>query len=191
MEKTTMTLAERRQMIAVDRKALTVLKGTIDKIVKTLDLDDERIIKRVDNALRSEYGAVNGVINLLASIANWPVEPNDGAQVATNRQILANKLNLDLMLLEEIRASRGYHTFVSDDMKIINGQAPDYETYSQLCQIFIEELLGEELAEKPAISQTKWEQLEQVAKDKAALDLEQRMAELEMHKAFIEAKTAT
>ena len=185
-----MTLAQRRQLIGKQAGLIKALVKQINQITASLDLDDERMARRIDSAMKSEYGAINGLINLVASLAHWPADVGNGMDVPTNRTTLANA-GFDLVLLEQIRQSRGYHTFISDELKIIDGVEPEYETYSQLCAIYLEAITNEEddtLINITSIDQVKWDKREQIEINAAKLELELKEAELEMHKQLITAK---
>ena len=99
-----------------EAKVIRELTSLVNKIADTCGLDEERIAKRIDVALQSEYGRINGLINLLSSLAKWPAEQGDGSSVATNRQLLRDELKLDLVLLEDINTFKGYHTFHDDKL---------------------------------------------------------------------------
>lgn len=184
--KTISRLDSKRATIQANRAAVKKLKDLAINIALELNLDEDRMAKRIDAAMRSEYGAINGLVNLTASIANWPAEPGDGNMVSANRAVLEDKFNLDLMLLEDIRTFKGYHTFVTDELVIMAGVEPMYEDYADYCQIFLEELGLE--ANRPTIEQSKWENREAKAKEQAKEDLLGMQDDLAKHKAFIEAQ---
>lgn len=173
-------LDAKKANIQSNREASKVLKKLLKDITNTLDLDEERMAKRIDSATRSEYGAINGLVNLVASVANWPVENGDGALVSTNRLILEDKFNLDLVMLDDIRAYRGFHSFVTDDIEIINGQEPQYEDYTDYCEIFLEELGVK--STRPTICPDRWNTAETRAIAKAKTDQAQMLEELAFHK---------
>lgn len=173
-------LDAKKANIQSNREASKVLKKLLKDITNTLDLDEERMAKRIDSATRSEYGAINGLVNLVASVANWPVENGDGALVSTNRLILEDKFNLDLVMLDDIRAYRGFHSFVTDDIEIINGQEPQYEDYTDYCEIFLEELGVK--STRPTICPDRWKTAETRAIAKAKTDQAQMLEELAFHK---------
>lgn len=173
-------LQAKRDEIKANREAGKVLKKLIRDITAGLDLDEERMAKRIDSATRSEYGPINGLINLVAAIANWPVEQGDGSLVSTNRQVLEDKFNLDLVMLDDIRVFRGFHSFVTDDIEIINGVEPDYENYTDYCEIFLEDLGVK--STRPTINEPKWQAAEIRALKKAKEDKEQLEMEVEIHR---------
>ena len=176
-------LDAKKANIQSNREASKVLKKLLKDITNTLDLDEERMAKRIDSATRSEYGAINGLVNLVASVANWPVENGDGALVSTNRLILEDKFNLDLVMLDDIRAYRGFHSFVTDDIEIINGQEPQYEDYTDYCEIFLEELGVR--STRPTICPDRWKTAETRAIAKAKTDQTQMLEELAFHKEYL------
>lgn len=178
-------IAAKKAQIDSNREALKALKNILNKMTAEFSLDEDRMAKRIDAALRSEYGAINGMINLIAAVASWPAEQGDGSMVSTNRQILDEKFDLDLMMLEDIRKFKGYHSFVadSDEIEIIDGVIPDYENYTDYCEIFLETL--EVSANRPTICSDTWNRLEAKAKVNAAIDMELMKEELEKHKEFI------
>jgi len=172
-----------RKEIESNRAATAKIKSILKAIVSECDLDEGRMAKRIHSATRSEYGVTNGLINLLAAVANWPAEAGDGANVATNSLILEEKLGLDLALLSDIRNYRGHHTFVTDELEIIAGQEPVYDQYSLYCNVLLADLGVE--SSRPTISETKWQAAEKSAKDRASIELETMRAEIERHKALI------
>ena len=176
-------LDAKKANIQSNREASKVLKKLLKDITNTLDLDEERMAKRIDAATRSEYGAINGLVNLVASVANWPVENGDGALVSTNRLILEDKFNLDLVMLDDIRTYRGFHSFVTDDIEIINGQEPQYEDYTDYCEIFLEELGVK--STRPTICPDRWKTAETRAIAKAKTDQAQMQEELAFHKEYL------
>lgn len=176
-------LDAKKANIQSNREASKVLKKLLKDITNTLDLDEERMAKRIDAATRSEYGAINGLVNLVASVANWPVENGDGALVSTNRLILEDKFNLDLVMLDDIRTYRGFHSFVTDDIEIINGQEPQYEDYTDYCEIFLEELGVR--STRPTICPDRWKTAETRAIAKAKTDQAQMLEELAFHKEYL------
>lgn len=177
-------LQAKREQIQANREASKVLKKLIKDITNSLSLDEDRMAKRIDSATRSEYGAINGLVNLVASVANWPVENGDGSLVSTNRLVLEEKFNLDLVMLDDIRAFRGYHSFVTDELEIINGIEPQYEDYTDYCEIFLEELGVK--SNRPTICEAKWAAAEKRAKQKALDDQAQMQEELAVHQAYME-----
>ena len=176
-------LSNKRLQINANREAVTTLKKLIYNITDRLSLDDESMQRRVDAAVKSEYGPVNGLINLLAAIATWPADQGDGSSVAGNKKILEEEFKLDLLLLDDIRIYRGYHTFIADDLTIIAGQEPSYEDYADYCTIFLEDLNIKSY--KPTIERTKWQLLETKAKARVEKDIVERQEALAKHREFI------
>ena len=139
--------------------------------------------KRIDSALRSEYGPINGLINLVSAIASWPAEPGDGAMVSQNRMILESKLNLDLLLLDDIKQFRGYHSFVNDELEIVQGTEPQFEDYTDYCSIFLEDLGAKSF--KATIEPATWQRRELVARQKAEVERQNMSDELTRYNTLI------
>ena len=176
-------IEQKKAEIQANREAHKALKALINNITKDLSLDEDRMAKRIDSATRSEYGPINGLINLVVSIANWPVEQGDGSMVSTNRAILEDKFNLDLVMLDDIKTFRGHHSFVTDEVEIIDGKEPMYEDYTDYCSIFLEELGVQ--SSKPTINPDSWQRAEAQAMKKAQEDQKQMAEELQAHKAYM------
>jgi hypothetical protein len=176
-------LAKARESHKAEAKVIRELVKTINKITDACGLDEERMAKRIDVALNSEYGRINGLINLLSSLAKWPAEQGDGASVATNRAILRDELKLDLILLEDINSYKGYHTFHDDKLEVIQGVEPEYELYEDYCYLMLDSMgLLDEKAVRPTISKDKWQRLEARAVERTQAQIELLKAELEQHK---------
>jgi len=177
-------MAAKRELIVANRKAKNELIKLIKSIVKDFNLDEDGMNKRINFALSSEYGPINGLINLVVAIAKWPAEPGDGSMVATNRQLLESKHGLDLLLLDDIDNFRGNHTFVSkQDLEIIASKEPDYENYTDYCAIFLEDLGVQSY--KATIEESIWNYREQVAVNKADQELAEKREELERYKSMM------
>ena len=179
-------IAKRKESKAANKVALQSLRKLIKDITEELSLDEERMARRLDAAFSSEYGPINGTVNLLTSIANWPAEAGDASMLSVNKQILEDKFKLDLLLLSDIRNNRGFHTFVTDDLEILTGEEPNYSDYSDDCEIFLDETFNVTV-NRPTIDKTQWERLELRAQAKAELELERMKAQVERHKADLAA----
>ena len=86
-------------------------------------------------------------------------------------------------MLDDIRAYRGFHSFVTDDIEIINGQEPQYEDYTDYCEIFLEELGVK--STRPTICPDRWKTAETRAIAKAKTDQTQMLEELAFHKEYL------
>jgi hypothetical protein len=175
----------KRAILQEERKTITALEGKINTIVDELGLDEEKMQRRIEVALRSEYGRVNGMVNLLAAICNWPADSGDGASVGENRKVIKEKLKIDLMLLEDIRTYRGFHSFHTDELEIIDGVEPQYEDYEDYVAILLQDM-GLTPYTKATINPEQWEKAEERAKEKAKLDVESMRIAVERHKAMLE-----
>lgn len=182
-------IQSKRATLQAERTTINALKKTVLTITDTLGLDEEKMQRRVDTALKSEYGRINGMVNLLSAIANWPAEQGDGTAVGENRRVLEETLKLDLMLLEDIRTYRGFHTFATDELEIIDGIEPQYEDYEDYVAILLEDM-GLTAQQRVKLNPAVWAKVESRTKEKVAIDLERMKIALEKHKALIEASEA-
>lgn len=175
---------EKREVLNKEKATINGLKKKVFDIVDLVGMDEEKVQKRVDAALRSEYGRINGMVNLLAAIVNWPADQGDGSAVGENRRTIEEKLGLDLMLLEDIRTYRGFHTFHTDELEIIDGIEPQYEDYADYVTILLEDM--DLTPGRVTIDPTTWSRTEARTKQKVATDIELMKAAVERHKALIE-----
>lgn len=174
--------AKRAQRDA-EKQTIKALKTLVNGITDIVGLDEERIGKRIDSAMQSEYGRVNGMVNLVSALAHWPAEAGDGSAVSENRKLLESKLNLDLLTLADIRTFRGFHTFHTEDLETIDGQAPSYEDYEDYVAMFLEDL--DLTPQRITIDSATWERQEAKAKRQTVEKIEALRLAVEKHKEFI------
>ena len=176
-------LAKAKALRASEKAIITAIKEQVIAVADIANLDEEKLHRRVQAALKSEYGRINGMINLLAAVCKWPAEQGDGASVAANQITIQENLGLDLLLLEDISKYKGFHTFATDEMETVIGVEPQYENYEDYTSILLEELGFEELSS--SINQDMWERNEVKAKERAKKDLTDIQTALDEHKAFL------
>lgn len=174
----------KRANIQAERATLSKLKALIYQIADLCGLDEDKMSRRIEAALQSEYGRTNGMINLLASVAHWPAEAGDGSAVAENRRLIEEKLGLDLLMLADIRGFRGYHTFHTDELETIAGVEPNYEDYEDYVAIFLEDL--KLTPQRVGIDRAVWQRQEIRAKEQTAKTITELAEAVEKHKAFLE-----
>jgi len=176
-----MTIEQAREAVKVERVMVRDLTKLVKAITKKLDLDAERMDKRLAAARKSEYGPVHGLINLLVAIANWPAEKGDGALVTTNQSIIESEFGIDLLLCDRIKAAKGFHSFCSEDLEIINGEAPDMEAYNMYSLVLLEDLEIDYPTDlKSRLTLDKWTAVEKRKAEQAKADkkeLEEELAE--------------
>lgn len=173
--------AKVRASIEAERSTIKGLRTLINSITELVGLDEERMSKRIDAALQSEYGRVNGLVNLLAAVVHWPAEAGDGPSVSENRKLIEERLGLDLLLLADIRQLRGYHTFHTDDLTIIDGIEPSYDEYEAYVQVLLEDLKLQPQA-RIVIDPITWQKAEARAKVQAVESIAQLRDAVERHK---------
>jgi hypothetical protein len=162
-----------------NREAYNGLRKILLDITAEVGLDEEKMANRINSARRSEYGPINGLINLLVSVCNWPAEAGDGSNVAINQKLIEDKYpQIDMLMLDDIKSFRGYHSFVSDDtLQVIDGVEPDYENYRDYCSVLLEDLKLKSI--KPTISKDQWQAREASAKVNAKAEAESQRASVE------------
>ena len=178
-------LKQRKALRTEEKNIIDSLKSELNKITNLCGLDTEKMERRIKVALKSEYGRVNGMINLLAAVSKWPAEAGDGASVSTNQTLIESELGLDLLLLEDISTYKGYHTFHTDELEVIDGVAPQYELYEDYCSILLETLGFKAMSS--VIEETKWERQEAVAIKRANNDIIALKEAVAIHKELISA----
>jgi len=176
-------IQSKRAVLNQERATINALKKKVFDITDLVGMDEEKMQRRVEAALRSEYGRINGMVNLLAAVTNWPADQGDGSAVGENRKTIEDKLGLDLMLLEDIRTYRGFHTFATDELEIIDGVEPQYEDYSDYVTILLEDM--NLTPGRVGINPTTWTKTEARTKEKVAVDIEKMKAAVERHKATL------
>lgn len=181
--------AKRKQLVA-EKATLDTLTKLLYKIADLCGLDDEKMARRIDRAKQSEYGRIDGMVNLLSAVCHWPAEAGDGSAVSENKRLIEEKLNLNLMLLSDIRQFRGFTSFVSDDLQIIAGVEPQYEDYEDSVTILLEDMKLTPQRESFSINAGLWQRLEANAQTRATAEIEQLRAEIERTKAFMEANAS-
>lgn len=166
-----------------EKAIITQLKKQVWDIVDLCGLDEERTARRIQAATRSEYGRINGMINLVAAICKWPAEQGDGASVTDNQALIEKELNVDLMLLEDISMYKGYHTFHTDELEVIDGVEPDYDNYRDYSTIYLQEIGFERVAAE--IAPRTWAKKEAATIAKVKEDVTELRAAVERHKSLI------
>ena len=176
-------LAKVKATRSQEKAIITKIKSQISEIVETCGLDEEKMARRSQVALKSEYGRINGIINLYAAVCKWPAEQGDGTSVSANQLMIENDMKVDLMLLEDISSFKGYHTFHTDELEIIDGVEPQYEQYSDHCSLLLEDLGFERAAAE--IVPSSWAALEKRAISRAKDDVEELRAAVVRHNSLV------
>ena len=176
-------LEQRKALRTEEKNIIDSLKLELNKITDLCGLDTEKMERRIKVALKSKYGRVNGMINLLAAVAKWPAESGDGASVSTHQALIEAELGLDLLLLEDISTYKGYHTFHTDELEVIDGVAPQYELYEDYCSILLESLGFAAISS--GIEESEWERQELIAIKKTNNDIIELKEAVAAHKELL------
>ena len=162
------------------RAAEKALKSQINVIVETCDLDPETMAARINAAMDNKHGRTVGLLNLLAATAHWPADKGEAKSVPTNKLLISDKV--DTLVLSMLREARGFHTFIAEDLTIMAGIEPNYEKYSELSQILLEDL-GLDYIPQIIIDKETWLREETKAIDKATKDQAEMLEAIEKYKA--------
>lgn len=162
------------------KDSTAILKNLITEVAELANLDDERVQRRIDAAKRSPYGRIPGLFNLLTSIVLWPVDGRDVSGVMEVKQEIIEKYKFEEELFLDLKAAKGFHTFLSDDHEIIKGQEPDFDEYKMLCLLLAQQL------NIPVVDFSldidKWKANEDEATKDAQVDFEDAQIELQRYK---------
>ena len=160
-------------------KAVQIL---ILEVAETANMNVDEMKKRLQVATsRTEYGKVPSLFNLLANVANWPIDKDGSPAGIADAKLAIEALLVDIIEpLEDLRQAKGYHTFVSDNYEIVEGIEPDFDEYEMLCQLIASSLRIPVVDIK--LSDSAWDKTEQKAEAKAIKDMEDIQAELEEHR---------
>ncbi len=164
------------------KESIDSLRMSINKVALIADLDEDKMAKRIAMAIspRNEYGKVPGLMNLLATIVNWPTDDNNVDGLNEVREEILSTLGVTATVFEDLREAKGYHTFVSDEHEIIDGVEPAFDEYTMLVQMLAAEL-GLAVVDLK-LDDSSWATAETVAIKKAGDSIARVRAELEEHK---------
>lgn len=162
-------------------ESIDTVQSLIKEIGHVAGMDSEALGSRISMATsRSEYGKVPGLINLLSSVCNWPLDKDASTSgMAEAKEAVAGVLPDLIDVLEDIKQAKGYHTFVSDEHELVDGIEPDFEEYTMLLNVVASNLQLPVLDVK--LSEAAWERAEDKAYTKAKESIEAIKVELEEH----------
>ena len=172
-----------REQLTALRAAEKALKAQINTIVTTCDLDPEPMAARIASAMENKHGRVIGLINLLTAVAYWPADKNEAKSAPANKLAITDKV--DTLVLSMIKDVRGFHSFVTPELEIITGEEPDYDKYSELATILLEDLLPDQAIPTIAIDKAIWLAEESKAATKALQSQQDMLEAIEKYKAYL------
>ena len=161
---------------ALRLESINTMKEAINIAVTIAEMDKNKISRRAKAAMKSEYGKVPGLINLLSAIINWPTDSQTPDNLSTIQDEICANLGLEQVMLDDLREAKGFHTFLTEDQEIMDGSEPDYEEYNMLCELMASKLNLPVVDMK--LSESEWNNREAKAIAKAKQDLEDIETEL-------------
>lgn len=152
----------------------------IHKAGEIAELDVDKLNRRISVALKSEYGKVPGLLNLLSNIVAWPAEQGSAPSNLTEiKQSICEELLVSESIFTDLKESKGFHTFISDDHEVISGVEPDYLEYIMLLRLIANKINIPVLDIK--LTEESWDKAEARAIAKAEKDMSALKEELEAH----------
>lgn len=116
------------------RESLAKLSEIIKAVVEDLNLDMEKIERRISQARRSNYGRICEHINILASIYAWPIAERSQASELANLQeamldtLAKHNIIIEGDLLLDIKEAKGYTSFINPEtLETVPALEPLYE----------------------------------------------------------------
>ncbi len=162
-------------------ESIAKLKEIIMSATEIANMDQSKIAGRITAAssARNEYGRVSGLMNLLATIINWPSDSRKPDGLNETRQEILDSLGMDFTIFEDLKSAKGYHTFTTDEHSIEPGVEPAFEEYNMLVELLASEL-GLSVVDVN-LDEDKWHRDEVKAIESAQSELDAITAELELH----------
>ncbi len=160
--------------------SINTLKECINKAVTIADMETDKVSRRVKAAMKSEYGKVPGLINLLAAIINWPTDSKTPDNLSTVQDKICSELGIEQVMIDDIREAKGFHTFLTDDHDLMDGIVPDFDEYSMLCELIASKLELSVVDIK--LDEATWNKLELKAAENAKITLMEIEVELAEYK---------
>lgn len=161
--------------------SINTMKEAISIAVTIAEMDKNKLSRRTKAAMKSEYGKVPGLINLLSAIINWPTDSQTPDNLSAIQDEICTNLGLEQVMLDDLREAKGFHTFLTEDQEIMDGSEPDYEEYNMLCELMASKLNLSVVDMK--LSESEWNKREAKAIAKAKQDLEDIETELAEYRA--------
>ena len=161
---------------ALRLESINTMKEAINIAVTIAEMDKDKISRRVKAAMKSEYGKVPGLINLLSGIINWPTDSQTPDNLSAIQDEICTNLGLEQVMLDDLREAKGFHTFLTEDQEIMDGSEPDYDEYNMLCELMASKLNLPVIDMK--LSESEWNNREAKAIATAQQDLKDIETEL-------------
>lgn len=153
---------------ALKKESIARMTSIILGLAEELNLDVEKLEKRIEQASRSRFGRICEMISIVSSIYAWPIsESTQASEIPEIRERMLDKLRemdieMDPDLLVELKTAKGYNSFLNEEtFEAVAGVEPMYDELKFYYMTFAE------LAQLPiidyAMSESVWDRMEETA----------------------------
>lgn len=153
---------------ALKKESIARMTSIILGLAEELNLDVEKLEKRIEQASRSRFGRICEMISIVSSIYAWPIsESTQASEIPEIRERMLDKLRemdieMDPDLLVELKTAKGYNSFLNEEtFEVVAGVEPMYDELKFYYMTFAE------FAQLPiidyAMSESVWDRMEETA----------------------------
>jgi len=136
---------------ALKRESVKTMSTIILGLAEELNLDSEKLERRIEQARRSKYGRICELMSIVASIYAWPISQNTQAsEIPEIRERMLDYLttlniSVDGDLLLDMKEAKGHNSFLDEStFEVVAGVEPIYDeleyyylTFASACNISI------------------------------------------------------
>ena len=119
---------------ALKRESIKTLTTIIHSVADELNLDKEKLDRKINLARRSNYGRICEMISIIASIYAWPISENTQASEIPELQermldtLTSLNIHIDADLLLDMKDAKGYNSFLDTaTYTVVPGVEPIYD----------------------------------------------------------------
>ena len=119
---------------ALKRESIRTLTTIIHSVADELNLDKEKLDRKINLARRSNYGRICEMISIIASIYAWPISENTQASEIPELQermldtLTSLNIHIDADLLLDMKDAKGYNSFLDTaTYTVVPGVEPIYD----------------------------------------------------------------
>lgn len=159
----------------------------VKEAAAAVGLDEVMLGKKIDATENYQFGQTIGLMNLFGRIMQWPsFTDTDNSLVPARKAQLAiwfdNKMghSFSATLFNKFRTARGYTSFATDDLELIDAKEPNWETLTPIL-VAMDQHLQVEIHDAN-LDKAKWAMAQAKAETRASDEIAEKTAELELHK---------
>lgn len=131
---------------ALKRESIKTLTTIIHAVADELNLDKEKLDRKIQLARRSNYGRICEMISIIASIYAWPISENTQASEIPELQermldtLSTLNISVDSDLLLDMKEAKGFNSFMDmSTYTIVPAVEPIYDELEYYYLTFAEE----------------------------------------------------